>query len=120
MEENIFELQEQKHIYYEKKKHIHIRLQSGEIKIFPIFCVATLGVISNIIFNNFKLTKAGDNRHLGFKSIVRGVAMNPIDHPHGGDTSGGRPSVNYWGRYTKGIPSRKKSKYNRFILIKRN
>jgi len=106
-------------ILRKKNNYTHIQLKSGEIRMISSFSVATLGIVSNSLHKYLKLLKAGDNRHKGYKSIIRGVAMNPIDHPHGGDTSGGRPSVNIWGIYTKGIPT-KKYKKNKFIIKQRN
>lgn len=82
-----------------------IRLPSGIMKQIDSRCRATFGIVSNSSHNTRKLTKAGQNRWLGRRPIVRGVAMNPIDHPHGGGegrTKGGRPSVSPWGKLTKG------------------
>lgn len=87
------------------KKHARIRLSSGEQRLIPLTAFATLGIVSN---ENFKLTtlgKAGRTRWKNCRPHVRGVAMNPVDHPHGGGegkTSGGRPSVTPWGKPTKG------------------
>nr|YP_009755735.1 ribosomal protein L2 [Roya anglica]QIQ22974.1 ribosomal protein L2 [Roya anglica] len=88
-----------------RKLECIIRLPSGVNKVINPSCRATLGIISNQIHNTTNLTKAGQNRWLGKKPTVRGVAMNPIDHPHGGGegrTKGGRPSVSPWGKPTKG------------------
>ena len=82
-----------------------IRLPSGILKQLDSKCRATIGIVSNTSHNTIKLTKAGQNRWLGKRPIVRGVAMNPIDHPHGGGegrSKGGRPSVSPWGKPTKG------------------
>lgn len=82
-----------------------VRLPSGILKQLDSQCRATIGVVSNSSHNTIKLTKAGQNRWLGKRPIVRGVAMNPIDHPHGGGegrSKGGRPSVSPWGKPTKG------------------
>jgi large subunit ribosomal protein L2 len=85
-------------------------------------CYATLGVVGNEDHMNVKLGKAGRSRWLGHRPQVRGVAMNPIDHPHGGGegrTSGGRHPVTPWGQPTKGYKTRKKRKLsNRFIVKK--
>jgi large subunit ribosomal protein L2 len=81
-----------------------IKLPSGEHKIFPLKALATLGRLCGEDQKLTKLGKAGRNRWLGRRPIVRGVAMNPVDHPHGGGegkTSGGRPSVTPWGKPTK-------------------
>lgn len=82
-----------------------ILLNSGQKKWFKINTIATIGVVSNPYKKFKKLKKAGQSRWLGRKPIVRGVAMNPVDHPHGGGegkTSGGRPSVTPWGNPTRG------------------
>lgn len=88
-----------------------VKLKSNEIRRFASDCVATLGGVSNFqfMFRNFR--KAGYYRLRGWRPVVRGVAMNPVDHPHGGGqgkTSGGRPSVTPWGVITKGKPTRRK------------
>ncbi len=96
-----------------------IRLNSGELRLILLTCYATLGIVSNINHKKIKLEKAGRSRWLNRRPHVRGVAMNPVDHPHGGGegkTSGGRPSVSPQGKITKGKPTRSKKKSNRFIL----
>lgn len=96
-----------------------IRLNSGELRLILLTCYATLGVVSNVNHKKIKLGKAGRNRWLNRRPHVRGVAMNPVDHPHGGGegkTSGGRPSVTPQGKITKGKPTRSKTKSNQFIL----
>lgn len=95
-------------------------LRSGEHRRFPLSCSATLGVLSNQNHNLINLGKAGRSRWLNRRPIVRGVAMNPIDHPHGGGegkTSGGRPAVSPWGKLTKGKPTVKTQ--NRLVMISR-
>nr|YP_001315121.1 ribosomal protein L2 [Chlorokybus atmophyticus]ABO15111.1 ribosomal protein L2 [Chlorokybus atmophyticus] len=90
-------------------KYAILRLPSGELKSFPLQCMATIGIVSNLNHFNTDLKKAGASRWLGRRPTVRGVAMNPIDHPHGGGegrTSGGRPSVSPWGKPTKGFKTR--------------
>lgn len=82
-------------------KHAMLRLPSGIIKQVNTECHASIGVVSNSSHITRKLTKAGQNRWLGIRPTVRGIAMNPIDHPHGGRTNGGRPSVSPWGKPTK-------------------
>ena len=82
-----------------------LRLASGELRLVPMACKATVGVVSNKNHNKQVLGKAGASRWRGIRPTVRGVAMNPIDHPHGGGegkTAGGRPSVTPWGKPTKG------------------
>lgn len=90
-----------------------IALRSGIFKCVPLNCIATIGQISNIDYKNTFLGKAGVSRWQGKKPKVRGVAKNPVDHPHGGGqgkTSGGRPSVTPFGLCTKGKKTRKKPK----------
>jgi len=102
------------------KKYAKIKLRSGEQRFIFLNCTATLGIVSNEYHNLISLGKAGRSRWLNRKPIVRGVAMNPVDHPHGGGqgkTSGGRPSVTPWGRPTKGQPTSKSK--NKLILINR-
>tara|TARA_Y100000590_G_scaffold169586_1_gene194176 strand:+ start:165 stop:989 length:825 start_codon:yes stop_codon:yes gene_type:complete len=101
---------------------VQIKLVSGEIRIVNKNCLATIGVVSNPDKKNEKLGKAGRNRHNGFRPKVRGVVMNPIDHPHGGGegrTSGGRHPVTPWGKSTKGKKTRNNKKTNVFILKRR-
>lgn len=99
-----------------------VKLPSSEIRLIRKECVATIGQVSNIEHDLTVLGKAGANRWRGIRPTVRGVAMNPVDHPHGGGegkTSGGRPSVSPWGRLTKGKPTRKIRKNKRFIISKK-
>ena len=99
-----------------------IRLTSGEIRLINSKCLATIGVLSNSDNQNIKLGKAGRKRNLGYRPKVRGVVMNPIDHPHGGGegrTSGGRDPVTPWGKSTKGKKTRKNKRTNVFILKRR-
>ena len=94
-------------------KYAKIRLNSGELKLLLLTCYATLGIVSNINHKKIKLGKAGRSRWLNKRPSVRGVAKNPVDHPHGGGegkTSGGRPSVTPQGKITKGKPTRRKNK----------
>lgn len=93
-------------------KYAKIKLSSGKIKLVLLSCYATLGRVSNIHYNKIKLGKAGRSRWLNKRPKVRGVAKNPVDHPHGGGegkTSGGRPSVTPKGIITKGKPTKKKN-----------
>ena len=87
-----------------------IRLPSGKFTDISTESVATLGKISNFLHNQTVLGKAGINRLLNKRPTVRGIAMNPVDHPHGGRTNGGMPSVTPWGIPTKGKPTVKKKK----------
>jgi large subunit ribosomal protein L2 len=84
-----------------------IRLRSGEKRYFNLNVAATIGSISNFEHRYTNLGKAGRSRWLGRKPSVRGVAMNPIDHPHGGDTSGGKVHSTPWSVPTKGKPTRR-------------
>lgn len=96
-----------------------IRLKSGEQRLVSLNCFASFGIIDNADHRLINRGKAGTNRWLGRRPKVRGVAMNPVDHPHGGGegrTSGGRPSVTPKGKPTKGSPTRKK-KINKNVLI---
>jgi large subunit ribosomal protein L2 len=98
-----------------------IRLRSGELRKVPVACKATIGVVSNNDHNLRSLGKAGASRWRGIRPTVRGVAMNPVDHPHGGGegkTSGGRHPVSPWGVSTKGYKTRR-NKRNAKMIIKR-
>jgi large subunit ribosomal protein L2 len=102
------------------KNYARIRLCSNEQRLIPLNAIATLGVVANENWKLISLGKAGRARKLNRRPIVRGVAMNPIDHPHGGGegkTSGGRPSVTPWGKPTKG-PKTSRSK-NRLVVVPR-
>ncbi len=100
-----------------------LRLSSGEMRLVLGACKATIGVVSNPDQKNINLGKAGRSRWLGIRPNVRGVAMNPVDHPHGGGegkTKGGRHPVTPWGISTKGYKTRRKAKpSDRFILSRR-
>ena len=101
---------------------VQLKLNSGEIRLVNNKCLATIGVLSNPDNKNTKLGKAGRKRYLGFRPKVRGVVMNPVDHPHGGGegrTSGGRHPVTPWGVSTKGKKTRKNKKTNVFIIKRR-
>jgi large subunit ribosomal protein L2 len=100
-----------------------LRLRSGEMRKVPSRCRATIGEVSNSEHNLEKLGKAGATRWKGIRPTVRGVAMNPVDHPHGGGegrTSGGRHPVSPWGVPTKGYKTRKNKTSNKFIVRKRS
>lgn len=99
-----------------------LRLRSGEMRKVPLDCRATIGVVSNGEHSLRKLGKAGAKRWRGVRPTVRGVAMNPVDHPHGGGegrTSGGRHPVSPWGNPTKGFKTRKNKRTNNMIVRKR-
>ncbi|MDD9798085.1 MAG: 50S ribosomal protein L2 [Alphaproteobacteria bacterium] len=100
-----------------------IRLGSGEQRLIHGDCMASVGAVSNPDQANIKLAKAGRKRWLGKRPTVRGVAMNPVDHPHGGGegkTSGGRHPVTPWGKSTKGKRTRANKKTNKYILRSRH
>jgi len=99
-----------------------LRLGSGEVRMVRADCMATIGAVSNPDQANIKLGKAGRSRWLGKRPSVRGVAMNPVDHPHGGGegrTSGGRHPVTPWGRPTKGAKTRHNKRTDRLIVRRR-
>jgi len=106
----------------ENGKYAQIRLKSKEQRLVPLDCIATIGVVSNIDHGRISISKAGRSRWLRRRPTVRGVAMNPVDHPHGGGegkTSGGRPAVSPWGKLTKGPKTRRPKKKSDLILQKR-
>ncbi|WP_027389371.1 50S ribosomal protein L2 [Chrysiogenes arsenatis] len=106
-----------------EEKYVLVRLTSGEVRYILAECMATIGQVGNLEFEQRNLGKAGRMRWLGVRPQSRGVVMNPIDHPHGGGegrTSGGRHPVTPWGKPTKGAKTRKKSKpSNKFIVTRR-
>ena len=91
-------------------KTCKIKLPSGKVIETPVDAFGTLGILSNVEHNLITLGKAGTKRLNGRRPIVRGIAMNAVDHPHGGQTNGGRPSVTPWGIPTKGKPTVKRIK----------
>lgn len=100
-----------------------LRLNSGETRMVPATCMATVGAVSNPDNANVSLSKAGRSRWKGRKPVVRGVAMNPIDHPHGGGegrTSGGRHPVTPWGKSTKGKRTHTNKASDKYILRSRH
>tara|TARA_A100001037_G_scaffold255120_1_gene240554 strand:+ start:1145 stop:1984 length:840 start_codon:yes stop_codon:yes gene_type:complete len=101
-----------------------LKMPSGEIRIVKSICRATIGVVGNAEHQNATIGKAGRSRWKGRRPRVRGVAMNPVDHPMGGGegkTSGGGHPTSPWGQLSKGYPTRKKSKpSNALILVRRN
>ena len=102
---------------------VHLRLPSGEVRLVREQCFATIGQVGNIDHENVSLGKAGASRWRGRRPNVRGVAMNPVDHPMGGGegrSSGGRHPCTPWGKKTKGLKTRrKKNPSNRFIVKRR-
>jgi large subunit ribosomal protein L2 len=102
-------------------KYSQLRLASGEVRKVPTRCMATIGQVGNVEHENVSLGKAGRARWFGRKSKVRGVAMNPIDHPLGGGegrSSGGRPPCSPWGK-PEGVRTRKNKRTDKFIVRRR-
>ena len=103
--------------------YAQIKLSSGEVRMVPSQCFATIGAVSNPDNQNIVIGKAGRQRWLGRRPHVRGVAMNPVDHPHGGGegkTSGGRHPVTPWGKPTKGKKTRSNKATDKFIIRRRH
>lgn len=103
-------------------KYALIKLPSGEIRKVLIKCYATVGQVGNVDHENINIGKAGRNRYLNKRPKVRGVAMNPIDHPMGGGegrSSGGRHPITPWGMPTKGYKTRKKKKDSSKLIVRR-
>ncbi|MFK5950745.1 MAG: 50S ribosomal protein L2 [Methylococcales bacterium] len=103
--------------------HVTVRLRSGEMRKILADCKAVIGEVSNSEHNLISLGKAGASRHRGIRPTVRGVAMNPVDHPHGGGegrTSGGRHPVSPWGTPAKGYKTRKNKRTDKMIVRRRN
>jgi large subunit ribosomal protein L2 len=104
-------------------EYVTLRLPSGEVRMVHRRCYATIGEVGNATHENVIIGKAGKSRWLGRRPHVRGVAMNPHDHPHGGGegrTSGGRHPTTPWGKPTKGYKTRKKQPSDAFIVRRRN
>ncbi len=102
--------------------YAQLRLASGELRLVRGECMATIGAVSNPDHQNVSIGKAGRSRWMGWRPHVRGVAMNPIDHPHGGGegrTSGGRHPVTPWGKPTKGKKTRNNKKTDKLIMRRR-
>ncbi|MBE8182751.1 MAG: 50S ribosomal protein L2 [Candidatus Portiera sp.] len=98
-----------------------IRLRSGEVRRVHLECRATIGAVGNFEHSLRSLGKAGASRHRGIRPTVRGVAMNPVDHPHGGGegkTSGGRHPVTPWGVKTKGFKTRKRNNPSDIFIVR--
>jgi len=103
-------------------EHAQIKLPSGEVRKVRLECQATVGQVGNIDHKNVSFGKAGRSRWLGRRPHNRGVAMNPVDHPHGGGegkTSGGRHPVTPWGKPTKGAKTRNNKRTQKFIVKRR-
>ena len=103
-------------------KYSQVRLGSGEVRLVFLECMATIGQVGNLDHEQVSLGKAGRKRWLGRRPTVRGVAMNPVDHPLGGGegkASGGRHPCTPWGKPTKGYKTRKNKTTDRYILKRR-
>ena len=103
--------------------YAQVKLSSGEVRLIPEGCMASIGAVSNPDNMNEVLGKAGRNVNKGWRPPVRGVAMNPVDHPHGGGegkTSGGRHPVTPWGKKTRGPKTRKNKSTDRLIVRRRH
>jgi large subunit ribosomal protein L2 len=100
-------------------EYAQLKMPSGEVRQIHIECLATVGQVGNLDHGNVSFGKAGRTRWLGKRPAVRGVAMNPVDHPHGGGegkTSGGRHPVTPWGQPTRGFKTRNNKRTDRFIV----
>jgi large subunit ribosomal protein L2 len=104
-------------------KYALLRLPSGEQRYVNILCMATIGQVGNVDHENVRIGKAGRSRHMGRRPTVRGSAMNPVDHPHGGGEGrapiGGQPQTP-WGKPALGYKTRKNKRSDRFIVRRRN
>ena len=103
-------------------EYAQVRLPSGEVRKVFIECVATIGQLGNLDHENITIGKAGRKRWMGIRPTVRGVAMNPVDHPLGGGegkTSGGRHPVTPWGQPTRGYKTRNNKSTDRYIVKRR-
>jgi large subunit ribosomal protein L2 len=99
-----------------------VKLPSGETRRIEVTCTATIGQVGNVDHENISIGKAGRRRWMGVRPTVRGVAMNPVDHPHGGGegkTSGGRNPVTPWGQPTRGYKTRNNKRTDRYIVSRR-
>jgi large subunit ribosomal protein L2 len=104
-------------------KYAQMKLPSGEVRMVLLECRATIGQVGNLDHENLSIGKAGRKRWLGKRPHVRGVAMNPVDHPHGGGegkSSGGRHPVTPWGMPSKGYKTRRKKASDKLIVKRRN
>jgi len=102
--------------------YAQVKMPSGETRMIHLDCYATVGQVGNLNYENVSIGKAGRTRWMGIRPTVRGVVMNPVDHPHGGGegkTSGGRNPVSPWGTPTKGYKTRNNKRTQRFIIKRR-
>ena len=104
-------------------KNALLRMPSGELRMVPVVCRATVGQVGNLEHENVMIGKAGRSRWMGKRPHIRGLATNPCDHPHGGGearSTPGRPSTTPWGKPTYGLKTRKKQPGDKMILRRRN
>lgn len=110
-------------IMAKESEFAHVKLPSGEVRIISLDCHASIGQVGNVEHESLSFGKAGRSRWLGIRPSVRGVAMNPVDHPHGGGEGkagqGNPHPVTPWGKPTKGYRTRKKKKYSNKFIVKR-
>nr|YP_010020401.1 50S ribosomal protein L2 [Ulva fenestrata]QOK35320.1 50S ribosomal protein L2 [Ulva fenestrata] len=110
-------------IVAKENNYVTLRLPSGEVRLLSQNCWATIGQVGNVEANNIRIGKAGATRWLGRRPKVRGIAMNPCDHAHGGGEGrspiGRKKPVSLWGKPALGVRTRKKSKYSDKVIIKR-
>lgn len=109
-------------IMAKEDKYAHVKLPSGEVRLIALDCCATVGQVGNVTHEQISIGKAGRSRWLGRRPKVRGVAMNPVDHPMGGGegkSSGGRHPCSPWGMPSKGFKTRKKKKLSNKFIVKR-
>lgn len=106
-----------------ESEYVHVRLPSNEVRLIHGNCRATVGQVGNLEHENVKIGKAGRNRHLGIRPGVRGTAMNPVDHPHGGGEGrspvGRKSPVSPWGQKTLGYKTRRKKASDKYIVTRR-
>jgi len=100
--------------------YAQLRLNSGELRLVRGECLASIGAVSNADNQNTSLGKAGRSRWLGVRPQTRGISMNPVDHPHGGRTNGGKPPVTPWGKCTRGMKTRTNKKTDHLIMRSRH
>jgi large subunit ribosomal protein L2 len=105
-----------------ESEYSQVRMPSGEVRMIHVNCRATVGQLGNVEHENQVIGKAGRSRHLGKRPAVRGIAMNPVDHPHGGGearSTSGRPPTTPWGQMTMGKKTRRNKQTSKFIVRKR-
>lgn len=107
-----------------ESEYVHVRLPSNEMRLIHGNCKASIGQVGNLEHENVKIGKAGRSRHMGIRPTVRGVVMNPIDHPHGGGEGrspiGRKSPVSPWGQKTLGYKTRKKKASDKYIVTRRS